>query len=261
MEIAAIVGILVVLIGIPVIMVNRDLLFHRGAVKRARSREGLPFLIVPTHLGGVNIEPAGLARYETNPSAEIGFTEEASSFAPPDAAPAPTIPQHTSKRKLQSFEHFGGSAVRGETEELEDEDMEDFDLLDREEELAPDETVVFNRPVDEPMQLLPGRLQVIAGEPVTEDLRFFSRLGEPPRIVVGRDTGAPHRHITLRSPTVSRRHARIDFDNGNWTITNLSQTNPVIVNDRVLTNGGSARKLADGDRIELGEVALRFRST
>lgn len=255
MEIAAIVGVLLVLIGIPVVAVNRDLIFHRSAVKRARTGAGLPFLIVPTHLGTINIEPAGIAQRDARPGAD-----PVTSFAPPASASNPVAPAEAGlSRRVQSFEHFTGPVRRDEPEEL--EEMEDFDLLDPEEDLAPDDTVVFNRPVDEPMQLLPGRLQVIAGEPDTEELRFFGRLGEPPRIVVGRDTGPPHRHITLRSPTVSRRHARVDFDNGTWTITNLSQTNPVIVNDRILTNGGSARKLADGDRIELGEVALRFRSS
>ena len=260
MEIAAIVGVLVVLIGVPVVVVNRDILFHRKAVKRARERAALPFLIVPTHVGVVENEPAWPVRDRTDPSADFASADQSTSFAPPMPASGHAAPPHTGQsRRLQSFEHFSGAVERDETDDP--DDMDDFDLLDREEELAPDETVVFNRPVDEPMQILPGRFEVIAGEPDTEDLRFFSRLGEPPRIVLGRDAGPPHRHITLRSPTVSRRHARIDFDNGNWTITNLSQTNPVIVNDRVLTNGGSARKLADGDRIELGEVALRFRST
>lgn len=260
MEVAAIVGALIVLVGVPVVVVNRDILFHRKALKRARAREALPFLIVPTHLGTVGIDAGESAHHPAIRSGEVSTSDQSSSFAPPNSLSIPASPPQTNQpRKLQSFEHFSGSDETDAADDL--EDMEDFDLLDREEEIAPDETVVFNRPVDEPMQILPGRFEVIAGEPDTEDLRFFSRLGEAPRIVVGRDTGPPHRHITLRSPTVSRRHARIDFDNGDWTITNLSQTNPVIVNDRVLTNGGSARKLSDGDRIELGEVALRFRSS
>jgi hypothetical protein len=121
-----------------------------------------------------------------------------------------------------------------------------------------DATIIFNRPMDEPVQILPGRLHVLSGETEGEDLRLFSKLGEPPQIVVGRETGPPYRHITLRSPTVSRRHAQMDFLDGHWTITNLSSTNPVLVNDRVLKSGSSTRKLSDGDRIELGEVALRF---
>lgn len=239
MEIAAVVAILVLLIGIPVVVVNRDLLFHRSAAKRPPEDAQLPFLIIPSSLGASDLVPSGVVR--RNPATQSGAAAKMGS--PPVAPSEPA----SSERWAEPVEK----------EDYSDESME----LDESEQRSPNETVVFNRPVDEPMQILPGRLQVISGEPATDDLRLFSRLGEPARIVVGRATGPPHRHITLHSPTVSRRHARMDFDNGVWTITNLSQTNPVLVNDRVLANGGSARKLSDGDRIELGEVALRFLSS
>jgi hypothetical protein len=41
-------------------------------------------------------------------------------------------------------------------------------------------------------------------------------------------------------------------------VANLSQTNPVIVNDEELSGVDRERPLVDGDRIELGEVVLRF---
>lgn len=125
-------------------------------------------------------------------------------------------------------------------------------------DVASDATVVFNRPMDEPIQMLPGRLHVLSGEAVGEDLRLFSRIGETPRIIVGREPGAPHSHLTLHSPTVSRRHARLDLVAGRWVITNLSATNPVLLNDRVMRSGSATQQLSDGDRIDLGEVALRF---
>lgn len=252
MEIAAVIGILVLLIGVPVVVVNRDLLFHRSAAKRARAEAALPFLIIPSYLGASETVPSGVNRRSTPAFAEHEAGSRRDSFAPQEPTSAPAARTQWTK----SFDTLVRSTASDGTS-----DLDVVDEMDAAEEVAPDATVVFNRPVDEPMQILPGRLEVISGEPSTEDHLFFSRLGEPPRIVVGRDTGPPHRHITLRSPTVSRRHARIDFDSGTWTITNLSQTNPVIVNDRVLSNGGSARKLNDGDRIELGEVALRFRSS
>lgn len=251
MEIAAIIGVLVVVIGIPVVAVNRDLLFHRSAAKRARLEAPLPFLIIPSYLGASDLVPSRVSHRPVQP-AETTTEDRSASFAPKEAGFAPA----RQTRWTESLEDFSSSVELDEQQNVTDgDDANDV------EELAPDATIVFNRPVDEPMQILPGRLQVISGEPATEDLRFFSRLGEPPRIIVGRDSGPPHRHITLSSPTVSRRHARIDFENGTWTITNLSQTNPVIVNDRVLSSGGTARKLSDGDRIELGEVALRFRAS
>lgn len=255
MEIAAVVAGLLVLIGVPVVVVNRDVLFHRSAAKRVLREPPLPFLIIPSCLGAADLVPAGVVRRNTSAQSEPTTTERKSSQPSPEWA--------SRERWMEPFNTAVNTPVNSpvNTPDDSEDDMDDAIDPDDDARFSPDETVVFTRPVDEPIQILPGRLRIISGEPVTEDLRLFSRLGEPPRIVVGRDTGPPHRHITLHSPTVSRRHARMDFDNGAWTITNLSQTNPVIVNDRALTNGGTSRKLLDGDRIELGEVALRFLST
>ena len=64
--------------------------------------------------------------------------------------------------------------------------------------------------------------------------------------------------LSLNSSTVSRQHARLAYSGGKWVVANLSQTNPVVVNDQQLTDLDGERQLADGDRIELGEVVLRF---
>ena len=123
------------------------------------------------------------------------------------------------------------------------------------------ETVRFRRPSEEPVQLLPGRLEVLSGESRHREIRFVRVPGEPLQLVVGRDPGAPSpRHVTLQSSTVSRQHARFDFSDGRWAVSNLSHTNPVIVNDEHLSDTSGERALADGDRIELGEVVLRFRA-
>jgi pSer/pThr/pTyr-binding forkhead associated (FHA) protein len=70
-----------------------------------------------------------------------------------------------------------------------------------------------------------------------------------------------YRHIQLHEPTVSRLHAKMTLEGRQWRITNLSATNPVVVNSNPLTGEGTSVLLADGDRIELGEVVLRFRSS
>jgi hypothetical protein len=123
------------------------------------------------------------------------------------------------------------------------------------------ETVRFRRPSEEPVQLLPGRLEVVSGESRHREIRFVRIPGEPLQLVVGRDPGAASpRHVTLQSSTVSRQHARFEFMDGKWAVANLSHTNPVIVNDEHLSDTSGERTLADGDRIELGEVVLRFRA-
>jgi len=125
-------------------------------------------------------------------------------------------------------------------------------------EQAPAETVRFNRPVDEVLQLLPGRLEVLAGETRHREIRFVRAPGQPPQLILGRDAAGSAQHVALQSSTVSRRHARLAYSNGTWAVANLSQTNPVVVNDEELSGVDRERPLVDGDRIELGEVVLRF---
>jgi len=83
--------------------------------------------------------------------------------------------------------------------------------------------------------------------------------GEVPEVTFGRVTGPPYRHIQLRSQTVSRQHARMQYVDGRWRLTNLSQTNPVVVNGDPLDTAHGTRMLRDGDEIEMGEVVFRFR--
>jgi hypothetical protein len=112
------------------------------------------------------------------------------------------------------------------------------------------------------IQFLPGRLEVLhGGSVVGQEVRFIrpDRMGERPEVTLGRGEGAPYRHVQIRAPTVSRMHARLAFADGTrWTLENLSTTNPVVVNGEEIALGAPPRPLADGDRIELGEVAFRF---
>ena len=284
MDIALVIVVLLLFVVGPVVVVNRDLLFNRSAIKRKQySEPPLPFLIIPTSPGEPAIDPVGtLPRRAAAPrasarqsvaeaEAEVDDEEPTQTNAavadvlseqlfeqPPESYDdydefddEPLVEQRAQRapepRRAEPIRVAPLADVRGGIEEADDMD-----------EPAPDATVVFHRPVDEAVQILPGRLHVLSGEAAGKDFRLVSRIGEPPHIVVGRETGPPYRHITLEAPTVSRRHARMDFVDGHWTITNLSKTNPVLVNNRALLNGGTARKLANGDCIELGEVALRF---
>jgi hypothetical protein len=120
------------------------------------------------------------------------------------------------------------------------------------------ETIRFYRPGEHTVQLLPGRLVVVAGAGHRE-IRFVRIPGQPPHLILGREAGSSPAYVGLGSPTVSRRHARLDYTNGQWEIRNLSQTNPLVVNDE-LSDSDVARPLVDGDRLELGEVVLRFHS-
>ena len=122
------------------------------------------------------------------------------------------------------------------------------------------DTVHFRRPADEAIQLLPGRLEVLSGLASLREIRFVRVPGERPEVLLGREPGSSPQHVSLPSSTVSRQHARLDFSGGRWSLTNLSRTNPVVVNDERLSNIQGQRALVDGDRIELGDVVLRFRA-
>jgi hypothetical protein len=123
---------------------------------------------------------------------------------------------------------------------------------------ATSETVRFQRPNDDVVQLLPGHLEVLSGDSRHQEIRFVRVQGQQPQLILGRNPGRSPQHISLNSSTVSRQHARLAFSGGRWAVANLSKTNPVVVNDQELSNQDGARQLADGDRIELGEVVLRF---
>ena len=72
--------------------------------------------------------------------------------------------------------------------------------------------------------------------------------------VIGRDPGCA---IWLDGTGVSRRHARIHVKNDTATIEDLGSKNGTSVNGVPLT---SVRRLADGDRVTLGQVDLEFRT-
>jgi len=138
----------------------------------------------------------------------------------------------------------------------------------------------FWRPADGTLQFLPGRLVIAAGRDVGQEIRFVRTEGpDGTRITFGRAEGAPYRHVQLREPTVSRAHAQMTYEqptvsNGSgsrgitgitshWRLENLSSTNPVAVNGRPLNGQGGLSAsviLAEGDRIEMGEVAFIFHS-
>ncbi len=126
-------------------------------------------------------------------------------------------------------------------------------------ELVEGSTVRFYRPPDGTLQLLPGRLEIVAGEDIPHDIRFIRARGEEPEVTFGRSDGPPHRHVQLHARTVSRQHARMRFAEKRWLIENLSETNPVVINGRELDSGDGGYVLREGDRIEMGEVVFLFR--
>lgn len=122
-------------------------------------------------------------------------------------------------------------------------------------------TLRLERPADGTLQFLPGKLEVIEGRDVGQEIRFVKTAGpDGQTITFGRAEGAQYRHIQLQEHTVSRQHAKMTLDGKTWTLVNMSRTNPVAVNGLPLAAEGTEVVLRDGDRIEMGEVVFRFRA-
>lgn len=112
------------------------------------------------------------------------------------------------------------------------------------------------------MAFLPGRLEVKAAGPTGprpgEEIRFPARRQGDGVVILGRDDGPSGATVKVPAESVSRRHAQLQFQDGRWNITNLSRTNPTLVNGEELMVTGGARWLRDGDIIEMGEMVFRF---
>lgn len=121
-------------------------------------------------------------------------------------------------------------------------------------------TLRFSVPAEGTLQFLPGRLEIGSGLDAGREIRLV-RVEGPNGIEVtfGRSEGELYKHIQLRDKTVSRAHAIMRFQNGVWLLQNLSLTNPVVHNGAQMP-AEVAQPLADGDRVEMGEVLFTFRS-
>ena len=119
--------------------------------------------------------------------------------------------------------------------------------------------VRFFRAEEGTLEFLPGRLEVVAGDDIGQEIHFARQVGdEDITITFGRSEGPPLRHVQLLDPTVSRQHARMTFAGQRWHLSNMSTTNAVILNGASLPDHGDGITLQDGDRLEMGAVQFVF---
>ncbi|HEX3578224.1 MAG TPA: FHA domain-containing protein [Thermoanaerobaculia bacterium] len=121
-------------------------------------------------------------------------------------------------------------------------------------------TIKLHAPPPNTVKLLPGWFDVVGGDDVVKQIRFYSLGGERgAETTFGRAAGRPYAHIQLKAPTVSSRQAKVAFDNGSAQLTNLasSDSNPTKVNGREMGVNESV-PLSESDRVEMGEVSLLF---
>jgi hypothetical protein len=111
--------------------------------------------------------------------------------------------------------------------------------------------------IDNTLPFLDGWLDIVDGRDAGRALRFVRVPGDDPvEITFGRDEGAPYRHVQLQDVSVSALPARMRLRGGSWWLNNLSISHPATHNGQPLALH-DARQLKDGDRIDVGAVALR----
>jgi hypothetical protein len=119
----------------------------------------------------------------------------------------------------------------------------------------------FFRAEEGTLEFLPGRLEVVGGEDIGQEIHFARQVGDDDMTVTfGRSEGPPLRHVQLLDPTVSRQHARMTYDGHHWHLSNMSTTNAVLLNGAPLPDHGDGITLQDGDRLEMGAVVLVFQA-
>jgi predicted component of type VI protein secretion system len=81
-----------------------------------------------------------------------------------------------------------------------------------------------------------------------------SRTAVPPgHSVIGRDGDDV---LAIDSPTISRRHARLEVSDGTATVEDLGSKNGTFVNEERVAN---MKRLNEGDTLRVGSIVFTFR--
>ncbi|MGE5341119.1 MAG: FHA domain-containing protein [Candidatus Omnitrophota bacterium] len=120
------------------------------------------------------------------------------------------------------------------------------------------QTIKMTSPPAGTLKLLPGRLEVVAGDDIIKNIRFYkAKNREETEITFGRGPGPDYTHIQLNSDSVSAKQAKIMYMNGTYTLINYSTVNPTVVSNISLGKENSVN-LEEGTRIEMGNVTFIF---
>lgn len=229
--------------------------------KRRRMRSS-PIAIAPFGRDTKTVVPP---RPERPPTPPASAPVTASTYAPPAPPVAEPVVIDRSTLSMDSVPVEARAARASEAEDLgrvfKLQVAGDPRHSVREPSPSPASTLRLEKPVDGTLQFLPGKLEIVEGRDVGQEIRFVRTAGpDGQTITFGRSEGPQYRHVQLQEHTVSRQHAKMVLEGKTWTLTNMSRTNPVSVNGLAMSEETPSVVLRDGDRIEMGEVVFRFRS-
>ncbi|MCH1429364.1 MAG: type III secretion system inner membrane ring subunit SctD [Chlamydiales bacterium] len=88
---------------------------------------------------------------------------------------------------------------------------------------------------------------------ISDSEKDLSLSKEEQAYFIGRDP--EQSQLLIADPKVSRKHAQITYSSSGFSIRNLSQTNPIFVNDEAIEEDYS---LKQGDKIKIGDSVFHF---
>ena len=119
------------------------------------------------------------------------------------------------------------------------------------EQVEPGATMIYKAKPPQPTEAASAAELGLERERFTLTLNGKSYMLEDRRAVLGRSKECD---IQVPDPNVSRRHAELREEGGSWWLVDLDSTNGTELNGKRVQRA----KLADGDRIGLGELELVF---
>lgn len=248
---------LIVVVGVPAVAVTAALLFGVVLPRLRRARQRRVGITLAAFSDTTVVAPPRPTRPQTTEAVAASAPA-----APPVRAEPPESPYAPPRRGAATGTTGAAWAEPANTSEPPRLRLES--TAERPASAAPEvkpPTRRAHRPADGTLQFLQGRLEVVEGRELGQEIRFVRQPGSTQtEVTFGRQDGTPYRHVQLHEPTVSRLHAKMTLEDKDWRLTNLSATNPVTVNGRPLAPDHGSVILRDGDRVEMGEVVFRFRA-
>ncbi len=123
------------------------------------------------------------------------------------------------------------------------------------------QTVKLTPSSDKTLKFIPGQFILLSGKDRGKPFRVAGYPTPQGSIItIGREPGEGERafaHIQLDVPTVSRKHAELSFKNGKLYIKNLSDTNPIELNEKEIPVGEEVLLPLDSE-LRLGEIRMKY---